>query len=230
MAYGSGELTEEIDITPTPPLEKAVVDEFETRRVDGKRLELADPGDPVTERETRGGELNIGHLYQVLDRLERDRLVTKRVVPQEDRPDRVVYRLTKGGREEPNRWLETPFVRPAYRDDLFLKLLASSRLGRPRIEALVRLQREAYLGELKALAELRRRHRDEPLVALLIEAAVLHTKADLRLRRARGSCGRDARAGRRSSTSKASRRTPPQPAPAHSRSAVGSTRGLRVSC
>ena len=40
---------------------------------------------------------------------------------------------------------------------------------------------EAYLGELKALAELRRRHRDEPLVALLIEAAVLHTKADLRL-------------------------------------------------
>lgn len=127
------------------------------------------------------GQLNIGHLYQVLDRLERDRLVTKRVVPQEDRPDRVVYRLTKSGREELDRWLETPFVRPAYRDDLFLKLLAASRLGRRRLEALVRLQREAYLGELKALGELRRRHRDEPLVALLIEAAVLHTKADLRL-------------------------------------------------
>lgn len=127
------------------------------------------------------GELNIGHLYQVLDRLERDRLVTKRVVPQEDRPDRVVYRLTKAGREELDRWLETPFVRPAYRDELFLKLLGASRLGRQRLESLVRLQREAYLGELKALAELRRRHRDEPLVALLIEAAVLHTKADLRL-------------------------------------------------
>lgn len=127
------------------------------------------------------GQLNIGHLYQVLDRLERDRLVTKRVVPQEDRPDRVVYRLTKSGSEELDRWLETPFVRPAYRDDLFLKLLAASRLGRSRLDGLVRLQREAYLGELKALGELRRRHRDEPLVALLIEAAVLHTKADLRL-------------------------------------------------
>lgn len=127
------------------------------------------------------GELNIGHLYQVLDRLERDRFVTKRVVPQAERPDRVVYRLTKAGREELDRWLDTPFVRPAYRDELFLKLLGASRLGRPRLEALVRLQREAYLGELKALAELRRRHRDEPLVALLIEAAVLHTKADLRL-------------------------------------------------
>lgn len=127
------------------------------------------------------GQLNIGHLYQVLERLERDGLVTKRVVPQEDRPDRVVYRLTKSGHAELDSWLETPFVRPAYRDDLFLKLLAASRLGRPRLEALVRLQREAYLGELKVLGELRRRHREEPLVALLIEAAVLHTKADLRL-------------------------------------------------
>src|SRR6266508_2428323 len=38
------------------------------------------------------GELNIGHLYQVLDRLMRDGFVTKRVVAQTDRPDRMVYR------------------------------------------------------------------------------------------------------------------------------------------
>lgn len=127
------------------------------------------------------GELNIGHLYQVLDRLERDKLVTKRVVPQEDRPNRVVYRLTRAGRAELDAWLETPFVRPAYRDDLFLKLFAASRLGRGRLGDLLRLQREAFLGELAALAKLRREHREEPLVSLLIEAAVLHTRADLRL-------------------------------------------------
>jgi DNA-binding PadR family transcriptional regulator len=127
------------------------------------------------------GELNIGHLYQVLDRLERDKLVTKRVVPQEDRPNRVVYRLTKAGRHELDSWLETPFVRSAYRDDLFLKLFAASRLGRERLDDLVRRQREAFLGELRALSRLRREHRADPLVSLLIEAAVLHTKADLRL-------------------------------------------------
>jgi DNA-binding PadR family transcriptional regulator len=127
------------------------------------------------------GELNIGHLYQVLDRLERDELVRKRVVPQQDRPDRVVYRLTPAGRSELDRWLETPFVRRAYRDDFFLKLFAASRLGRQRLDTFLRLQREAFLAELAALGELRRRHRDEPLIALLIEAATLHTKADLRL-------------------------------------------------
>lgn len=127
------------------------------------------------------GALNIGHLYQVLDRLERDKLVTKRVVPQQDRPNRVVYRLTKAGREELDAWLESPFVRPAYRDDLFLKLFAASRLGRGQLEQLLELQREAFLGELAALAKLRRQHRGDTLVSLLIEAAVLHTKADLRL-------------------------------------------------
>lgn len=127
------------------------------------------------------GELNIGHLYQVLDRVERDGLVTKRVVPQTDRPDRVVYRLTRAGRDELERWLETPFVRPAYRDELFLKLFGASRIGTAQVQTLVDLQREAYLGELAALRELRRRHKEDPLVSLLIEAAILHTKADLRV-------------------------------------------------
>ena len=79
------------------------------------------------------------------------------------------------------RRIETPFVRSAYRDDLFLKLFAASRLGQGRLKQLLQLQREAFLGELAALGKLRREHRDDPLVALLIEAAVLHTKADLRL-------------------------------------------------
>jgi hypothetical protein len=43
------------------------------------------------------------------------------------------------------------------------------------------VQRQAYLSELAALGELRAHHRDDPLIALLIEAAVLHTEANLRV-------------------------------------------------
>ncbi|MDQ3821884.1 MAG: PadR family transcriptional regulator [Actinomycetota bacterium] len=128
------------------------------------------------------GELNIGHLYQVLDRLVRDGLVTKRTVSQSDRPDKTVYRLTPAGRAELDDWLATPFVRPGgYRDDFFLKLFAASRLGGEALAAVCRVQREAYLGELSTLGALRARHGDEPLVRLLIEAAVLHTEANLRI-------------------------------------------------
>lgn len=128
------------------------------------------------------GELNIGHLYQVLDRLVRDGLVTRRVVPQSNRPDRIDYRLTEDGRNELDRWLETPFVRSGgYRDDFFLKLLAASRLGRKELDRVLAVQREAYIGELASLGEIRERHEAEPLVALLIEAASLHTAANLRV-------------------------------------------------
>jgi DNA-binding PadR family transcriptional regulator len=126
------------------------------------------------------GELNIGHLYQVLDRLVRDGLVTRREVAQPRLPDRVVYRITKSGKAELDRWLETPFVRQSgYRDDFFLKLLAASRLGRRELEGVLRTQRAAYIGELSALGRLRAEH-DDALVELLIDAAIAHTEANLR--------------------------------------------------
>lgn len=128
------------------------------------------------------GDLNIGHLYQVLDRLVRDGLVKRAAVAQSDRPDKNVYRLTDSGRKELERWLTTPFVRQSgYRDDFFLKLFAASRRGVDDLEKVVRVQREAYLAELATLGELRIRHRDQPLVHVLIEAAVFHTEANLRV-------------------------------------------------
>jgi DNA-binding PadR family transcriptional regulator len=128
------------------------------------------------------GELNIGHLYQVLDRLVRDGLATRRRVRQTERPDRAVYQLTTGGREELDRWLETPFVRQTgYRDDFFLKLFAASRLGPAYVKRVTRAQREAYLAEIAALDKLRAQHQDDPLVKLLIEAAALHTDANLKV-------------------------------------------------
>lgn len=126
------------------------------------------------------GELNVGHVYQVLDRLVRDGLVTRHEVSQPDRPDKVVYTLTRAGEDELHRWLDTPFVRQSgYRDDVFLKLFAAARSGSRGLQTVIRSQRQAYLGELKALNGLLRGHREEPLVALLLRAAIHHNEANL---------------------------------------------------
>jgi len=128
------------------------------------------------------GELNIGHLYQVLERLGRDGFVTKRTIPQIDRPDRVVYRLTADGKAELQRWLSEPVVRRAgYRDDFFLKLFVASRSGTDALRNVIKVQREGYLQEIASLTRLRKSRTEDPLVGLLLEAAVLHTKANLRL-------------------------------------------------
>lgn len=128
------------------------------------------------------GELNIGHVYQILDRLVREGYVTGRRLHQDDRPDRIVYRMTKEGRREFERWLRQPFVRRSgFRDEFFLKLFAASRLGPDRVREVARAQREVYLAELGSLEELKAQHSREPLVALLIEAATAHTEANLKV-------------------------------------------------
>jgi DNA-binding PadR family transcriptional regulator len=128
------------------------------------------------------GELNIGHLYQVLDRLERDGFVTRRVVRQDVRPDRIDYRLTVAGRHELSDWLLEPGVRQGgYRDDFFLQLFAAARSGPESLQTVLHNQRSAHLSELRTLSTLRSEHHDDPLVALLIEAATLHIEANLRV-------------------------------------------------
>jgi len=126
------------------------------------------------------GGLNIGHLYQILDRLSRDGLVESERQPQPIKPDRVVYHLTPAGRAELDRWLSEPSGRlRGYRDDFFLKLMAAVQAGDPRIlEGVLRRQRAHLLRELHALSEASAQQ-PSPVVGLLITAAELHTRADL---------------------------------------------------
>jgi len=127
------------------------------------------------------GALNIGHLYQVLDRLKRDGLVTVvRAEPQPRRPDRLIYAITDVGRQELRRWLDEPSAPAAgYRDELYLKLVAAARAGRAELDATIRRERHALLAELHALRRLAAT--DDGLTALLTEGAALGVEARLRL-------------------------------------------------
>ena len=128
------------------------------------------------------GGLNIGHLYQVLDRLARDGLIESERQPQPVKPDRLVHRITPAGREELGRWLNEPSVRTrGYRDDFFLKVMAAAQAGDPEaLAAVLRSQRVYLLTELRSLAAAARAAASgSPVVALLVKAAELHVRADL---------------------------------------------------
>jgi DNA-binding PadR family transcriptional regulator len=127
------------------------------------------------------GGLNIGHLYQILDRLARDGLIESERQPQAVKPDRLVHRITKAGREELDRWLNEPSVRTrGYRDDFFLKVLAAAQAGdQPTLAAVLRRQRVYLLTELRSLAAASAAASGSPVMALLIKAAELHARADL---------------------------------------------------
>ena len=126
------------------------------------------------------GGLNIGHLYQLLDRLSRDGLIESERRPQQVKPDRIVHRITPAGRAELGRWLAEPSVRArGYRDDFFLKVMAAIRSGDPvTLAGVLSRQRTHLLRELHTLAEARRLG-PSAVDALLITAAELHARADL---------------------------------------------------
>ena len=127
------------------------------------------------------GGLNIGHIYQILDRLARDGLIDSQRQPQQVKPDRVVHRLTPAGRAELDRWLAEPAI-PArgYRDDFFLKVMAAVRSADPAtLPAVLSGQRAHLLRQLHALAEARATTTATAVESLLITAAELHIRADL---------------------------------------------------
>lgn len=124
------------------------------------------------------GALNIGHVYQVLDRLRRDGWVeVVRSETQPRRPDRMIYAITEDGRQELVRWLETPGLPAAgYRDELYLKLVAAARAR--RLAAVIALERDSLLAERATLRSLAA---GDDLSALLREGAALQIEARLRL-------------------------------------------------
>src|SRR6204780_201382 len=127
------------------------------------------------------GGLNIGHLYQILDRLSRAGLIGFQPPPQRVKPDRVIHRLTPAGRAELDRWLAEPAI-PArgYRDDFFLKIMAAVRSGDPAtLSSVLSRQRACLLRQLHALADARATTSTTAVESLLITAAELHIRADL---------------------------------------------------
>ncbi|MFU8871815.1 PadR family transcriptional regulator [Micromonospora sp. SL4-19] len=126
------------------------------------------------------GPLNIGHLYQILERLSRDELVVAERQAQPVKPDRVVYEITAAGRAELDRWLAEPSPRSGgFRDDFFLKVTAAARSGSAAtVRTVLGNQRGHLLRELRNLDGLRRKAAD-PVVGLLLAAAARHVEADL---------------------------------------------------
>lgn len=93
--------------------------------------------------------LNVGQIYNTLDRLERDGLVAKGDV---DEHGHVYWRITDAGRASVRDWLASPVERPqGTRDELAIKLAVAATL--PGVDAgeVIRAQRAASVRQLEEL-------------------------------------------------------------------------------
>jgi DNA-binding PadR family transcriptional regulator len=93
--------------------------------------------------------LNVGQIYNTLDRLERDGLVVK---GDSDDEGHVYYAITEDGSAEAAEWLSSPVDRTAAaRDELAIKLALAATLPGVDVRVLIAQQRAASLARLEAL-------------------------------------------------------------------------------
>lgn len=104
-------------------------------------------------------------IYRELKQLTDDGWVSYRVVGQEERPDKKLYRLTADGQAALHAWLEDPrhAVPARIKDPLLVKLFAGDALDPASVRRQIRELAGHYRQQLEALREIERQaRRDVP--------------------------------------------------------------------
>jgi DNA-binding PadR family transcriptional regulator len=127
--------------------------------------------------------LNVGQIFNTLERLERDGYVVK---GETDDDGHVFYEITPAGREEVRVWLDSPVVRPSgTRDELPIKLALAATLPGVDLGAIIQAQRRTSLGRLQELNRAKYAGADpegaeELAWSLVIDALIFDTEAEVR--------------------------------------------------
>ncbi|MDN3443495.1 PadR family transcriptional regulator [Microbacterium sp. APC 3901] len=126
--------------------------------------------------------LNVGQIYNTLERLERDGLVERGAA---DPHGHVYWQITDIGASEVDRWLASPVARSqTTRDELAIKLAVSATLpgaDATRVIATQRAASEKHLGELTAAREAREDDSPQGLAwSLVIDSMIFTAQAELR--------------------------------------------------
>ncbi|MEU3663473.1 PadR family transcriptional regulator [Streptomyces sp. NPDC032940] len=97
-------------------------------------------------------------LYRELDRLAGEGLIESRTVPQERRPTKRLFSLTRAGRERLDAFAAEPTRRPtAVRDEFLIKMQAMDGVDPEVVRALVEERRVWALGKLARYERVRER-------------------------------------------------------------------------
>jgi len=127
--------------------------------------------------------LNVGQIYNTLERLERDGLVEKGEVNEQGH---VYYGITDAGRAEVQDWLDSPVQRSAgTRDELAIKLAVAATLPGVDVSAVIQNQRRASLAQLQELNRAKYAGADpdgpeELAWSLVIDSMIFAAEAEVR--------------------------------------------------
>lgn len=125
--------------------------------------------------------LNIGQVYQTMQRLERDGLVTSHAETNAGR-DSEVFVLTDEGQAELESWWNQPVARDrAERDELVMKLAVAAADPAVDLSSLIQRQRRATMQTLRDLTRLKGASGEAEVTwRLILERHIFDLESELR--------------------------------------------------
>ncbi|HWI31329.1 MAG TPA: PadR family transcriptional regulator [Microbacterium sp.] len=125
--------------------------------------------------------LNVGQIYNTLERLERDGLIEK---GETDERGHVYYETTDAGSAEVAAWLDTPVDRgQGTRDELAIKLAVAATLPGVDVAAVIQAQRRSSLAQLQSLNRAKYSGADGPeelAWSLVVDSMIFQAEAEVR--------------------------------------------------
>lgn len=128
--------------------------------------------------------LSYGTIYPTLKKLEKEKLVSKKKLSGENRPDRVIYRITGKGQTELEKWQSERVELPLVNDEMLLKLFIGQKMPIEHHTGIL----EDYLNKLldrhdiymeyePVCAEAAEQSRQDFLVYLTLRCGILASEA-----------------------------------------------------
>lgn len=127
--------------------------------------------------------LNVGQIYNTLERLERDDLVER---GETDDEGHVYWRITGDGRAEVAAWLTSPVpASKGTRDELAIKLALAATLPGVDIAGVLQTQRRASLEHLRELTRAKYAGKnpdgaEELAWSLVVDSMIFQAEAEVR--------------------------------------------------
>lgn len=90
------------------------------------------------------------HIYKALETLEEQGFVESKIVPQEKRPNRKEYRITRTGRAELRKWVVTPLPLNPTREAWLIQIFFSHASSNEEIIGLLRARAKEIQASLDA--------------------------------------------------------------------------------
>src|SRR5919108_36077 len=135
------------------------------------------------EFEARTGEvwpLNVGQVYQTLQRLERDGLV-RSDDPDEPGPQKR-FTITRAGRRELEDWLYTPVdTTPPPRDELVIKVLIALQMTDVQIHDIIQSHRRELVAMMQRYTHIKADASEDDIpLAIVADAEIYRLDAAIR--------------------------------------------------